>query len=81
MESRLASKMMSSGLELGNVDAASLGCLWIFGIACILSGNLTDTKHRKLAKLQFIINFETNKFGHNKDISFLSRSDTFKCNG
>ena len=36
------------------------------------------TKHRKLTELQFIINFETNKFGFNKDIFFLSKYDTFK---
>ena len=29
---------------------------------CILKGNFKDTKHRKLAELQFIINFETNNF-------------------
>ena len=40
--------------------------------------NFKDTKHRKLTELQFIINFETNKFGFNKDISFLSKYDTFK---
>ena len=45
---------------------------------CILKGNFKDTKHRKLAELQFIINFETNKFGFNKDISFLSKYETFK---
>ena len=44
---------------------------------CILKGNFKDTKHRKLTELQFIINFETNKFGFNKDISFLSKY-TFK---
>ena len=48
---------------------------------CILKGNLKDTKHRKLAELQFIINFETNKFGFNKDISFLSKYDTHKHQG
>ena len=37
-----------------------------------------DTKHRKLTELQFIINFETNKFGFNKDISLLSKYDSFK---
>ena len=45
---------------------------------CILKGNFKDTKHRKLTELQFIIDFETNKFGFNKDISFLSKYDTFK---
>ena len=30
---------------------------------CILKGNFKDTKHRKLTELQFLINFETNKFG------------------
>ena len=45
---------------------------------CILKGNFKDTKHRKLTELQFIINFERNKFGFDKDISFLSKYDTFK---
>ena len=45
---------------------------------CILKGNFKNTKHRKLTELQFIINFKTNKFGFNKDISFLSKYDTFK---
>ena len=45
---------------------------------CILKGNFKDTKHRKLTELQFIIYFETNKFGFNKDISFLSKYDSFK---
>ena len=45
---------------------------------CILKGNFKDTKHRKLTERQFIINFETNKFGFNKDISFLRIYDTFK---
>ena len=45
---------------------------------CILKGIFKDSKHRKLTELQFIINFETKKFGLNKDISFLSRYDTFK---
>ena len=45
---------------------------------CILKGNFKDTKHRKLTELQFIINFETNRFGFNRDISFLSKYDTFK---
>ena len=44
----------------------------------ILKDNFKDTKHRKLTELQFIINFERNKFGFNKDISFLSKYDTFK---
>ena len=35
---------------------------------CILKGNFKDNEHRKLTELQFIINFETNKFGFNKDI-------------
>ena len=35
---------------------------------CILKGNFKDTKYRKLNELQFIINFDTNKFGFNKDI-------------
>ena len=48
---------------------------------CILKVNLKDTKHRKLAELQFIINLETNKFGFNKDVSFLSGYDTFKHKG
>ena len=45
---------------------------------CILKGNFKDTTHRKLTELQFIINFETNKFGFNKDISLISKYDTFK---
>ena len=45
---------------------------------CILKGNFKDTKHRKLTELQFIINFETIKFGFNKDISFLSKYDTIR---
>ena len=45
---------------------------------CILKGNFKDTKHRKLTELQFIINFGANKFGFNKDISFLSKYDAFK---
>ena len=45
---------------------------------CILKGNFIDTRHRKLTELQFIINFETNKFGLNKDIFFVSKYDTFK---
>ena len=48
---------------------------------CIFKGNFKDTKHRKLTELQFIINFETNKFAFNKDISFLSKYDTFKHYG
>ena len=45
---------------------------------CILKGNFKDTKHRKLTELQFIINFEKNMFGFNKDIYFLSKYATFK---
>ena len=45
---------------------------------CILKGNFKVTKHRKLTELKFIINFEINNFGSNKDISFLSKYDTFK---
>ena len=45
---------------------------------CILKGNFKDTKHRKLTEQQFIINFKTNKFGFNKDISFLSKYDALK---
>ena len=45
---------------------------------CILKGNFKDTKHRKLTEVQFITNFETNKFGFNKDISFFSKYYTFK---
>ena len=44
---------------------------------CILKGNFEDTKHRKLTEFQFIINFETNTFCIDKDISFLSRYYTF----
>ena len=40
---------------------------------CILKGNFKDAKHKTLTELQFIINF-----GFNKDISFLSRYDTFQ---
>ena len=40
---------------------------------CILKGNFKDAKHRKLAELQFIINFETNKFGFIK--TFLSSAN------
>ena len=47
-------------------------------LVCILKGNFKDTKHRKLTELQFIINFDSNKIGFNKDISFLSKYDTFK---
>ena len=36
---------------------------------CILKAKFKDNKHRKLTELQFIINFETNKFWLNKDIS------------
>ena len=45
---------------------------------CNLKGNFKYTKHRKPSELQFIINFETNRFAFNKDISFLSKYDTFK---
>ena len=45
---------------------------------CILKGNFKDTKHRKVAELQFIINFETNKLGFDEDISFLNKFVTFK---
>ena len=45
---------------------------------CILKGNVIDTKQRKLIELYFIINFDTEKFGFNKDISFLSKYDTSK---
>ena len=48
---------------------------------CILKGNFKDTKHRKLTELQIIISFETNNFDFNKDISFLSKYDTFKHQG
>ena len=44
----------------------------------IFKCNFKDTKHRKLTGLQFIINFETNKLGFNKDISFLGKYNTFK---
>ena len=40
---------------------------------CISKGDFKDIIHRKLTKLLFIIIFETNKLGFNKDISFLSR--------
>ena len=45
---------------------------------CILKCNFKDTIHRKLTELPFIINFKTKTFGLNKDISFLTRYDTFK---
>ena len=45
---------------------------------CILEGNFKDAKHIKLTELQFLINFETNMFGFNRDISFLSKYDTFQ---
>ena len=45
---------------------------------CILKGYFKYTNHRKLTELQFIINFETTKFGFNKDISFLSKYDSNK---
>ena len=48
---------------------------------CIMNGNFKDTEHRKQTEFQFIINFQTNKFGVNKDISFLSRYDTPKHKG
>ena len=48
---------------------------------CILKCNFKDTKHRKLIELQFVINFETNKFGFYKDISFLRKYDTFMHKG
>ena len=44
---------------------------------CILKGNFKDTKHRKLTELQFIIYSVANQYGFNKDISFLSKYDTF----
>ena len=57
-----------------NADYHSINDLKV----CILNGNFKDTKHRKLTELQFIVNFESNKFGFNKDIYFLSNYDTFK---
>ena len=45
---------------------------------CILMGNFKDTKQRRLTELQFIINFETNKFGFNKEISFRGKYNAFK---
>ena len=45
---------------------------------CILNGNFKDTEHIKQTELQFINNFETNKFDFNKDISFLIKYDTFR---
>ena len=45
---------------------------------CILKGNFKDTKHRELTERQFIINFEINRFGFNKDIYFLSKYYSFK---
>ena len=43
--------------------------------------NFKDTKLRKLTELQLIMklfNYETNKFGLDKDILFFSKYDTFK---
>ena len=57
-----------------NADDSNINDL----IVCILKGKFKDTKHRKLTELQFIINFDTNKFGFNKDISFLSKDDALK---
>ena len=48
---------------------------------CILKGDFKDTKHRKLTGLLFIIMIKTNKFGLNKDISFLSRCDAYEHKG
>ena len=45
---------------------------------CILKSNFKDTKHRKLIELQFIIKYKSSKLDHNKDISTLSRHNTFK---
>ena len=45
---------------------------------CILMYNFNDTKRRKLKKLQFIINFKTNNFVFNNDISLLSKYDAHK---
>ena len=66
-------KLLSQPLHF-NTDDHNINDLKV----CISKGNFKDTKHRKLTELQFIINFETNKFGFNKDISFLSKYDTFK---
>ena len=52
-----------------NADDHNINDLKVF----ILKGDFKDTKHRKLTELQFNINFETNKFGFNKYISFLSK--------
>ena len=57
-----------------NADGHNINDLKI----CIMKCNFKDTKHRKLTELQFIINFETNIFGLNKDISFLRKYDAFK---
>ena len=37
---------------------------------CIFKGSFKETKHRKVKELQFIINFENNKFGFNKKTFF-----------
>ena len=60
-----------------NADGHSINDLKV----CILKGNFKDTEHRKLAELQLFIDFENNKFGFDKEISFLSRYDTFRHKG
>ena len=57
-----------------NADDSNINDL----IVCILKGQFKDTKHRKLTELLFIIYFETNKFGFNKDIYFLSKYEAIK---
>ena len=47
-------------------------------ITCIVKGNFKDTKHIKQIEQQFIINFVSNKFGFNKDITYLSKYDTIR---
>ena len=48
---------------------------------CLLKGNFRDTNNRKLIEIQLFISYKTNKFCINKDISFVSRHDTFKHKG
>ena len=55
-----------------NADGHNINYLKV----CIMKRNFKDAKHK--TDLQFIINFESNKFWFNKDISFLSRYDTFR---
>ena len=64
---------MNAGFGLAKKASSSA-----IAFQCILKGNFKDTKHRKLTELLYIVNFDTNKLGFNKFISFLRRYDTFK---